>query len=529
MTEADINLKQFKDSVLNDYRLAFAGREMRRAAMVEADCHYVTARSDVAQVALARFAAPADAYVSAGLDLTASLVKGETSGSEFFKSIFSSAYDMYCHGAPSRLSVAVGMALADASRGVSAGERRVVICSATGDFGSNGDFLEAVCYAAARSLPLCIVLWNNNGTTPNGNLMRQLSGFGMAAGGRKTLNIETAHGNDYPALCRVMKRQVDVARGGCTALTFVSGDEQDVDAFGRWIVEKEIATCAQVDDIETRARQEVERQRRSAYLTSLVDDTPVRHPHRTLMDIDELCGESTLPVMRMPADYGSINKAIGVALTGVLPVVEASAAEVAASLMGQYPAVPLVVRSTDIEAGTFLSATGGETEVYTPVTQAEAASIYTSVFGNPRQAVILEPGFDGRNERPINAKASAAAKLSVGEDATVVSFGLVTRSAADAVRLLESQGLRVDLIHLGSLRPLDPEGLVAASLRKTKRLVIVDTDPSGLSSRIIIAGLALASEALRHLMVEPVVVRPSSSLRPVEPHDVCLAVGKIVG
>lgn len=527
--DADINLKQFKDLVLEDYRLAFSGREMRRAALVEADCHYVTSGSDVAQVALARFAAEDDAYVSAGLDLSASLVRGEVSGADFFKSIFSSAYDLFCHGAPSRLSVAVGMAVADAAQGREDGRRRVVICSATGDFGSNGDFLEAVCYAAARSLPLCIVLWNNNGTTPNGNLMRQLSGFGLAPGGRKTLSIETAKGGDYPALCRVMRRQVDVARAGSTALTFVSGDEADVDSFGAWLVEKQIATRAQLDDIEARARQEVERLRRSAYLTSLVDDTPVRHPHRSLMDIDGLCAASALPVMRMPADYGSINKAIGVALSGVFPVVEASADEVAASLLVQYPAAPLIVRSTDIEAGAFLAASSASAEVYTPVSLAEAACVYSSLFATPRQAVVLEPGFAGFDVKPAPAAAAPAVKLSVGEDATVVSFGLASRHAADAVRLLEAQKLRVDLIHLGSLRPLDPEGLVAASLRKTKRLAIVDTDPSGLSARLVIAGLALASEAMRHLMAEPVVVMPASSLRPVEPHDVCLAVAKLVG
>lgn len=526
--EQDINLKEFKDQVLSDYRMAFAGREMRRAALVEADCHYITKGSDVAQVALARFAREEDAYVSAGLDLTAGLARGEVTCGDFFKSIFSSAYDMFGHGAPSRLSVAVGMALTDASLGVGGAPGRVVICSATGDFGSNGDFLESVCYSAARSLPLCMVLWNNSGTTPNGNLMRQLSGFGSAPGGRKTLNIETAKGGDYAALCRVMGRQMEVARSGCTALTFVSGDEADVDAFGAWIVEKQIATRAQTDEIEARVRQDVERQRRSAYLTSLVDDTPLRHPHRSLMDIDSLCASSALPVMRMPADYGSINKAIGAALTGVLPVVEASAAEVSASLLAQYPAAPVVVRSTDIEAGAFLSASSVSTEVYAPVSVAEAGSVYSSLFGRPRQAVVLEPGFDGLRGRPM-AQAAAVVKLSVGEDATVVSFGLASHHAADAVRLLEAQGLRVDLLHLGALRPLDPDGLVAASVRKTKRLVVVDTDPSGLSARLVIAGLALGSEVMRHLMAEPVVVSPRSSLRPVEPHDICLAVARLVG
>ncbi len=531
--ESDINLKQFKEQVLGDYRAAFLGREMRRSASMEADCHFVTSRCDVAQVALARFVAESDSYVSAGLDLSAQVVRGEISVADFFKSIFSSAYDLYSHGSPSRLSVAVGMALADAS-GVGSecdsSARRVIVCSACGDFGSNGDFLEAVCYAAARSLPLCVVLWNNSGSTSNGNLIRQLSGFGVAAGGRKTLNIEAAKGGDYAALCRVMRQQVEAARNGSTSLTFVSGDDSDVEAFGSWLVDKQIASAEQLAEIESEARLEVERQRRGAYLTSLVADTPIRHPHRSLMDIDDACAESALPVMRMPADYGSINKAIGVGLSGALPVVEASAAEVMASSIASYPSVPVIVRSTDIETGSFLASSASSAEVFTPVSPAEALAVYSSLFAKPRQAVVLEPGFDARQSvgGVVVESAEPVAKLSVGEDVTLVSFGLGTRYAADAVRMLESQKLRVDLLHLGSLRPLDPSGVIAASLRKTKRLAIVDTDPSGLSARFVLSSLAATAEPLRHIMSEPVVIKPVSSLRPVEPHDICLAVVNLV-
>ena len=81
----DISLGQFKEQVLRDYRVAYMGREARRAAMVEADCHYVTALSDVAQAALARFAEAEDAYISAGLDLTAELALGRQTPSGFFR------------------------------------------------------------------------------------------------------------------------------------------------------------------------------------------------------------------------------------------------------------------------------------------------------------------------------------------------------------------------------------------------------------------------------------------------------------
>ncbi len=531
--ESDINLRQFKEQVLSDYRLAFLGREMRRSAMVDADCHYVTALSDVAQVTLARFAGECDAYVSAGLDLTAELVRGSVTSPLFFSSLFSAAYDLYSHGAPNRLSVAVGMALADASaRGAAAGEeggRRVIVCTACGDFGSNGDFFESVSYAAARSLPLCIVLWNNNGSTSNGNLIRQLSGFCQSSGGRKTLNIEAAKGGDYAALCRVMRQQVETARRGCTTLTFVSGDDADVKAFGHWITEKQIATEEQLSEIESETRQQVERDRRGAYLSSLVADTPIRHPHRSLADISDLYALSPKPVMCMPAGAGAVNKAIGVAKAGFLPVVDASASDARSSLLASYPDDAVIVRSTDIEVGAFLASSPPSTNVYTPVTLAEAQGIYRELFSNPRQAIVLEPGFDAKCDLVPEASDMSASRLSEGEDVTLVSFGLATRHAADAVRLLSAQSLRVDHIHLTSLRPLDSAGLVSASLRKTKRLVVVDTDPSGLSAAAIISELALSGESFRHLMCPPVVVRPQSSLRPVEPHDICVEVARVVG
>ena len=531
--ESDINLRQFKEQVLGDYRLAFLGREMRRSAMVDADCHYVTAMSDVAQVTLARFAGEGDAYVSAGLDLTAELVRRTVAPSVFFSSLFSAAYDLYSHGAPNRLSVAVGMALADASTRVAEaadeGLRRVIVCTACGDFGSNGDFFESVSYAAARSLPLCIVLWNNNGSTSNGNLIRQLSGFCQSSGGRKTLNIEAAKGGDYAALCRVMRQQVETARRGCTTLTFVSGDDADVEAFGHWLVDKQIATEAQLNEIEAETRQQVERDRRGAYLTSLVADTPIRHPHRSLADMSDLYPLSPMPVMRMTAGAGVVSKAIGVAKSGLLPIVDASAAEVRSSLLASYPDAAVIVRSTDIEAGTFLASTSSSTEVYTPVSLAEAQGVYRSLLSSPHQAVVIEPGFDAKCDLVASNSDLSASRLSEGEDVTLVSFGLATRHAADAVRLLSAQSLRVDHIHLTSLRPFNAQGMVAASLRKTKRLAVVDTDPSGLSASVILAGLALSGESVRHLMCQPVVIRPQSTLRPVEPHDICVAVARIVG
>ena len=526
LMDGELNLKQFKELVLEDYRLALLGREARRVALAEADWRPMTSGFDVAQVALARFAEASDAFVPSGVDLTASFAKGDVSLADFFRSVFSPGADSVCHDSVGRLSVASGLALASASGG--AADRRVAVCTVSGASCRGGVFYETVAYAAARSLPLCIVVWNDAAGASGGSIIRQLGGFCMSSGGRKTLVMESVKGGDYPALCRVLRQQFLVARGGATALTVVSRDEADVDSFAEWIVGKQIASRGQVDDVGASVRQEVERQRRAAYLVSVADEAPERRPRRSLMNIDSLCSASALPVMRMPADAAAVNKAIGVACSGTLPIVEASAADVSSSLFAAYPGHPVIVRSVAVEAGAFLVSSPPSAEVYAPASRAEAAGVYSSLFARPRQAVVIEPGFDAGGTGGEGG-GTPAALLSEGEDATIVSFGAATHCAERAAALLATQRLRADVVHLGSLRPLDPDGLVAASLRKTKRLVVVDTDPSGLSARLVVASLALGGEALRHLMAAPAVVAPASAAKPVEPHEVCLAVAKLVG
>ena len=524
----DISLGQFKEQVLRDYRVAYMGREARRAAMVEADCHYVTALSDVAQAALARFAEAEDAYISAGLDLTAELALGRQTPSGFFRSLFTSAGDVFSRGLPSRMAVAVGMALADASLRAAGGRGRIIICTACGDFGADGDFLESVCFAAARSLPLCAVLWNNSGTTSNGNLIRQLGGFGQVVKGRRTLAIEAVKGGDYAALCRVMATQTERTRQGTTTLTFVSGCESEMEAFATWLEEKRIATRQQTAAIEADARQEVERDRRGAYLTSLVADAPLRHPHRQLTDLAAILPRAARPVMPLRPAPGIVNKAIGAAVAGILPVAEITAADVRASLLMSYPSAELILRTTDIETGGILSCTSDKTEIWTPACHAEAQEAYATLLSRPRQAIVIEPGAEAAEAPTPPPSRGGAAKLTEGEDVTLLSFGPTTQPAADAVKLLARQNTRVEHIHLHTLRPLDSDGAVTASLRKTKRLAIVDADPTGLTARLIVAELALRPDAMRHLMTPPNIIRPQSGLRPAEPHDICVGISAML-
>ncbi len=523
----DISLLQFKQQVLNDYRTAFTGQEMRRVGMIEADCHYITAQSDIAQVALARFVQPKDEYISAGLDLTLELARQSLSVPTFFSQLFTSAYDRYAHGTISLLSVAVGMALSRASMAQGKAVDGIVHCTLGGDFMADGDFFESVCFAAARSLPLNIILWNNSGTTTNGNLIRQLSEFGTLSKSHKTLVIEAVHADDYAALCRVMNTQTSRARSGVTTLTFVSGTSDGIKTFANWLTEKQIATSDQLSSIEEEVKNNVAKERRGAYLSSLASDAPIRHPHRRTIDISDLFPQAAMPIMPLPPMPGIVNKALGIALTGLLPILEVSATDVANSLILNYPTAKILMRTTDIRTGALLNALPKTTAVLTPACSAEAKELYATLTAQPKQAIVIEPGDASAETKTASPTEGGATRLHEGEDVTMIAYGIGTQPATDAVKMLDAHNMRVDLIHLHSLRPLDSNNLITDSLRKTKRLLIVDTDPDKQTATFIIASLAERFTPLRYLVSPPKVVAPRSSLRPVEAQDICKGVKSV--
>ncbi len=74
-----------------------------------------------------------------------------------------------------------------------------------------------------------------------------------------------------------------------------------------------------------------------------------------------------------------------------------------------------------------------------------------------------------------------------GEHLTIVTYGLMVHRSLDAAAELARDGIRVEIIDLRTLLPLDEEA-VAASLRKTGKLLIVheDTRTGGIAGEIAI-------------------------------------------
>ena len=63
--------------------------------------------------------------------------------------------------------------------------------------------------------------------------------------------------------------------------------------------------------------------------------------------------------------------------------------------------------------------------------------------------------------------------LAKGDDVTIISTGMMTPKALDAVKELDKQGIKARLIHMPTIKPIDAEAIVKAS-KETGRIITVE-------------------------------------------------------
>jgi pyruvate dehydrogenase E1 component beta subunit len=117
-------------------------------------------------------------------------------------------------------------------------------------------------------------------------------------------------------------------------------------------------------------------------------------------------------------------------------------------------------------------------KVAAPSTPYDAKGLLKTAVRDPDPVIFLEAelmyGWKGEvPEEEYLIGFGQAAKRREGKDVTIVSFGKAMKTVLDAVRLLEENGVDVEVIDLRTIRPFDWE-MVYGSVRKTNRVVIVD-------------------------------------------------------
>jgi len=131
--------------------------------------------------------------------------------------------------------------------------------------------------------------------------------------------------------------------------------------------------------------------------------------------------------------------------------------------------------------------------ILTPRNMTQAAGFYNTLLQADDPALVIEPlnGYRLREAMPLNAgeftlPLGAPEILRAGDDLTLVTYGSMCRIVMNAADALAEMGVSVEVMDVQSLLPFDTQHMIAASLKKTGRILIVDEDMPGGASAFIL-------------------------------------------
>jgi len=239
-----------------------------------------------------------------------------------------------------------------------------------------------------------------------------------------------------------------------------------------------------------------------------------------------------------------IGAAVGAASTGLRPVAELMFVDFFGVcfdqifnqgakfryMFGGKAKVPLVVRTT-IGAG-FRAAgqhSGCHYSVFThmpglkcvvPSTPADAMGLLVAAIRDDDPVIFCEHKllYDIEGEIPPGEHVVPLGKADVkrdGSGVSVVTLGRMVHLALEAAEALDSEGVSVEVLDLRSISPMDEEAILA-SVRKTRRLVVVDEDNPRCSIATDVVAL-VASRAFDHLDAPPQMVTAPHTPVPFSP------------
>ncbi len=120
-----------------------------------------------------------------------------------------------------------------------------------------------------------------------------------------------------------------------------------------------------------------------------------------------------------------------------------------------------------------------------------------------------------------------------GKDATIISTGFLTSQAVQAIDLLEKDGLDVGILHLGTIKPLDEEAIIAAA-KESGAIVTAELNSviGGLGEGVA-SGLGQNLPTPIRMMAwrtsSPSPVAPNfSSTNAIRPEDIVIAVKEAI-
>jgi pyruvate dehydrogenase E1 component beta subunit len=226
------------------------------------------------------------------------------------------------------------------------------------------------------------------------------------------------------------------------------------------------------------------------------------------------------------AEAGIVGTAIGMAMNGLVPVVELQFDAFAYPAFEQITshlaklrnrtrgavALPIVVRipygggiggvehHCDSSEAYYTHTPG--LRVVTPSSPADAYRLLRQAIECPDPVIFLEPKrrYWAKQSTPLAADGPAldrAAVVRPGRDVTVIAYGGTVATALDAAAVAADEGREVEVVDLRSLAPFDDD-TVAASVRRTGRAVVVH-EASGFCGYGAEVAARLSEQCFHHL------------------------------
>lgn len=254
------------------------------------------------------------------------------------------------------------------------------------------------------------------------------------------------------------------------------------------------------------------------------------------------------------SETGFTGAALGMAITGLRPVVEIMFADFLLVTMDQVvnsiakyryttggqTAVPLVIRAVGgggLHFGSQHSATGESwlipfagLKVVCPSNPADAYQFLRWAIRDNNPVVVIEHKALYDLKGPISRVASFAsprpAVVRQGKDVTVVASLAMVSLALQAANLLDKQAIDAEVIDIRILRPINVEPIVA-SVRKTNQLVLVAEEPT-VGGWMGTVATEVVSRAFDYIDRPPVVVGLPDTPIPFSPEELAIPSAEVI-
>lgn len=148
-----------------------------------------------------------------------------------------------------------------------------------------------------------------------------------------------------------------------------------------------------------------------------------------------------------------------------------------------------------------------------PRNMTQAAGMYNALIKADEPALIIENlnGYRLKERMPSNIGEITVSMgipeiLKPGKDMTIVTYGAMCRIVMEAAEQLEELGISVEVIDVQTLLPFDIHHQIAASIKKTNRVIFADEDVPGGASAYMMQQVIEEQGAYAYLDSEPTTI-----------------------